>query len=84
MTVPANLRKIEGDGRRTGKSAEPPEEVAVNTAETSQHPPAKSGFYFNWLWFLIAFAMLVTGFIAGVAWLRELNRKKMGGMYLRI
>lgn len=42
------------------------------------------GFYFSWLWFLIAFAMLIIGFIAGVIWLRELNRKKMGGMYLRI
>lgn len=41
-------------------------------------------FQFHWLWFLIAFAMLVTGFVFGVVWLRELNRKKMGGMYLRI
>ncbi|MEE8482450.1 MAG: TIGR04211 family SH3 domain-containing protein [Acidiferrobacterales bacterium] len=47
---------------------------------TSRQP----GFYFNWIWLLITFAMLIIGFIAGVVWLRELNRKKMGGMYLRI
>jgi hypothetical protein len=43
-----------------------------------------SGFSFHWLWFLIAFAMLVTGFVSGAIWLREVNRRKMGGMYLRI
>jgi len=43
-----------------------------------------SGVYFSWLWLLISFAMLITGFVAGAIWLRELNRKKMGGMYLRI
>ncbi len=58
--------------------------AAETTDETIAGEPAISGFYFNWLWLLIAFAMLVTGFIAGVTWLRELNRKKMGGMYLRI
>lgn len=45
---------------------------------------AAAGFHFHLLWFLIAFAMLVTGFVSGVFWLREVNRKKMGGMYLKI
>ncbi len=39
---------------------------------------------FNWLWLLVSFAMLIIGFWAGVAWLREHNRKKLGGMHLRI
>jgi len=28
--------------------------------------------------------MLIIGFAAGVWWLRELNRRKLGGMHLRI
>lgn len=39
---------------------------------------------FSWLWLLFSFAMLITGFFAGVAWLRERNRKKLGGMHLRV
>lgn len=77
-------KKLKEMGTSSENSAEPPEEVAETTDETGRHEPASTSFYFNWLWLLIAFAMLVTGFIAGVVWLRELNRKKMGGMYLRI
>jgi hypothetical protein len=39
---------------------------------------------FSWLWLLVSFAMLIIGFWAGVAWLRERNRKKLGGMHLRV
>lgn len=39
---------------------------------------------FSWLWLLFSFAMLIIGFWAGAAWLRERNRKKLGGMHLRI
>lgn len=35
-------------------------------------------------WMAFSFAMLILGFFAGVIWLREANRKKLGGMYLRI
>lgn len=77
-------KKLKEMGTSSENSTESPEEVAETTDETGRHEPARTGFYFNWLWLLIAFAMLVTGFIAGVVWLRELNRKKMGGMYLRI
>ena len=35
-------------------------------------------------WLAFSFAMLILGFFAGVIWLREVNRKKLGGMYLRI
>ena len=36
------------------------------------------------LWLLIGFAMLGVGFIAGMVWVRESIRRRMGGMYLRI
>ncbi len=36
------------------------------------------------LWLLIGFAMLGVGFIAGMIWVRESIRRRMGGMYLRI
>ena len=36
------------------------------------------------LWWLVSFAMLLIGFIGGVLWLREKNRRRLGGMHLRI
>ncbi len=36
------------------------------------------------LWLVIGFAMLGVGFIAGMVWVRESIRRRMGGMYLRI
>lgn len=36
------------------------------------------------LWFAISFAMLVTGFVIGVIWLREKTRRKLGGMHIRV
>ena len=68
----------------SSKAADEGAETTNETIGTQARGPASTDFYFSWLWLLIAFAMLVTGFIAGVTWLRELNRKKMGGMYLRI
>ncbi len=35
-------------------------------------------------WLIVSFAMLLIGFGAGVLWLRERNRKRLGGMYLRV
>lgn len=73
--------RTESDG---SKAAEDVTKATNGATGTQARGPASTDFYFSWLWSLIAFAMLVTGFIAGVTWLRELNRKKMGGMYLRI
>ena len=39
---------------------------------------------FAWGWLILAFAMLGVGFGIGVVWLRERDRKRLGGMYLRI
>jgi uncharacterized protein YgiM (DUF1202 family) len=67
----------------TTKASEMPEQAPSPTgvdSEESGHP----GDQFSWVWLLIAFAMLVVGFVSGALWLREVNRKKMGGMYLRI
>ncbi|MEE8511794.1 MAG: hypothetical protein V3S36_04065, partial [Acidiferrobacterales bacterium] len=36
------------------------------------------------LWLGISFAMLIMGFVVGAVWLRERNRRRLGGMYLRI
>lgn len=35
-------------------------------------------------WLALSFAMLLIGFGVGVWWLRERNRKRLGGMYLRV
>jgi uncharacterized protein YgiM (DUF1202 family) len=47
-------------------------------------PSTVTGFTFSFVWLGISFAMLGTGFAAGVAWLRESIRKRSGGMYLRV
>ncbi len=39
---------------------------------------------FSFLWLAVSFAMLVVGFVAGVVWVRESIRRRMGGMYLRV
>jgi uncharacterized protein YgiM (DUF1202 family) len=36
------------------------------------------------LWLAISFAMLITGFVIGVIWLRERTRRKLGGMHIRV
>lgn len=74
--------QAQGDMPASGTGDETaPEEVVPSTM--SPDVPG-DGFRFSWLWLLIAFAMLITGFVSGALWLREVNRKKMGGMYLRI
>ena len=54
--------------------------------EVSPPPPSPcaetAGFSYGWL--ALSFAMLILGFVSGIVWLRERNRKKLGGMYLRI
>lgn len=46
--------------------------------------PAASGGGFKIIWVVVVFAMLGIGFVAGVIWVRESIRRRMGGMYLRI
>jgi len=60
-------------------------DTAAKPAESSAHPEGKPGEAgFPWGWLLLAFAMLVLGFVAGLLWLRESIRRRSGGMYLRI
>jgi SH3 domain protein len=86
-TLEQKLKSLE---QAKAAETEAAEATAATDAMSEPDIPAQSdgvvaaGFHFHWLWFLIAFAMLVTGFVSGIFWLREVNRKKMGGMYLRI
>lgn len=67
--------------------AAPPAPVAPvkGVSEPAVAPPSTAtGFTFSFVWLGISFAMLGTGFAAGVAWLRESIRKRSGGMYLRV
>lgn len=86
-TLEQKLKSLEQAKAAETKAAEA---AAASEAMSEPEIPVQSddiaaaGFHFHWLWFLIAFAMLVTGFVSGIIWLREVNRKKMGGMYLRI
>jgi hypothetical protein len=48
-----------------------------------QSTPAENT-WFSLGWSVFSFAMLIVGFFAGMFWLREVNRKKLGGLHLRI
>lgn len=66
-------------------AAPPGAEEPANTAARSPASPAgMDGAVSGLVWLAVAFAMLVTGFVAGLLWLRERNRRKLGGMYLNI
>ena len=58
--------------------------VAPETPPPAASHAADSGTWFSPGWMAFSFAMLIIGFFAGVVWLREVNRRKLGGMYLRI
>ena len=58
----------------------PPEQRPAATA-TGAAPASRGGVL---VWAVVGFAMLGIGFIAGMVWVRESIRRRMGGMYLRI
>jgi uncharacterized protein YgiM (DUF1202 family) len=60
--------------------AEKPEQKEPEAAPTAGIKP----FSVDLLWIGISFAMLGIGFVAGVAWLRERTRRKLGGMHIRV
>lgn len=69
------------------KAAAAPSPPPVAAAPPAAPQPLSSGTavpFFSLPWLGISFAMLIVGFIAGVLWVREVNRRKLGGMHLRI
>jgi hypothetical protein len=66
-------------------AAAPPPAVPEKPAPASPERSASVwAMEFSLSWLLLAFAMLGTGFVTGVVWLRESIKKRSGGMYLRI
>lgn len=65
------------DGQLAALSAAPKTDLITPAGES------KSGLGLA-IWLVIAFAMLVLGFIGGMVWVRESIRRRMGGLYLRI
>lgn len=59
----------------------PPTPVEAPTPPSAEPEDPPLPLY---LWLLISFAMLGVGFFAGIWWLRETYRKRLGGMHLRI
>ena len=82
--------QIEKDTLENTQSAATAQPAATSPAATSidTAPPLasqeKKDDSWSLGWMAFSFAMLILGFFAGVIWLREVNRKKLGGMYLRI
>ena len=89
----AQLKKAEAAAAqataRAGELAKKPNE---KPAATEANPPAgpapevqeEGASGFSWGWLVFSFAMLGAGFWAGIVWLRERTRRKLGGMYLRV
>jgi hypothetical protein len=65
-------------------SPAPAPEAAPAEATPADGQPSTEHAWFSLGWSVFSFAMLIVGFFAGVTWLREVNRKKLGGMHLRI
>lgn len=61
-----------------------PESAPAVSSSSNDAQAAPEYAWFSLGWCAFSFAMLVVGFFAGVTWLREVNRKKLGGMHLRI
>jgi hypothetical protein len=81
----ARIKQLEATAQ-TPAAAEIPAPVQKTPEATSPiEPPtieADSGF--SWGWFVLVLLCSGLGFGAGVTWVRERHRKKLGGMYLRI
>ncbi len=69
-----------GQTRGSGDGPMPP--PVENASRWQRMVAAVAGLDFLWLG--VSFAMLLVGFGLGAVWLRERNRRKLGGMYLRI
>ncbi len=83
----ARVKQLEATLKQeSARGAELAKTVEQTKAEPAPVPesPATDNYDFSWGWLVLAFAMLWIGFGAGVVWLRERHRKKLGGMYLRI
>ncbi len=76
------IKEYEEKAAQVAASVEaPPVKAPELTAQTA---PVSTDTDFSVGWIILAFAMLGIGFGAGVLWVRERHRKRLGGMYLRI
>ena len=66
------------------KTAPAPEPAQKPVETASPAPNAIHTGISEILWLAISFAMLITGFVVGVLWLRERTRRKLGGMHIRV
>lgn len=80
----AKLAQESARGAELAQTAEQARAQASQAAAVAEQAPPADDTDFPWGWLVLAFAMLWVGFGAGVVWLRERNRKRLGGMYLRI
>jgi len=78
----AQVKSLQDQLKKAEETPAPPPPVAP--APASQVKPAAMISLPNVLWLAISFAMLITGFIIGVIWIRERTRRKLGGMHIRV
>lgn len=77
--VADELAQLKAAPPRATPEPPPPIPAAAPPPPEPEDPPIPL-----YLWLFISFAMLGVGFFAGMWWLRETYRKRLGGMYLRI
>ncbi len=77
--------------QETAKTKELADKLAqsATTANAPPETPKETGSapaenFFNLGWLAFSFAMLIVGFFSGIQWIREVYRRRLGGMYLRI
>lgn len=80
--APVSAGQIPTSEQSLGSGDGPLPPPVENTSRWQRIVAAMAGLDFLWLG--VSFAMLLVGFGLGAIWLRERNRRKLGGMYLRI
>lgn len=81
-TLEQKLKAAEASAAAAPPAQEAPEPAPTAPAPLEKTTPAR--IVLDLLWLAISFAMLVTGFVVGVIWLRERTRRKLGGMHIRV
>lgn len=84
QAVPVQERLMSESFIKPSGDAPSPESPMAEVSLPLTPSPCAESAAFAYGWLALSFAMLILGFVAGVVWLRERNRKKLGGMYLRI
>lgn len=80
----SQVKSLQQQLKKAEETPAPSPPPVVTPAPEPEVKPAPLASLPSLLWLAISFAMLITGFIIGVMWIRERTRRKLGGMHIRV